>query len=170
MTTLPEWLSSPVDTVPKSTVSKELNLVIFEQVFPTIMDKLCEGYTLSNALKEDDRNISEGAFLRWIKKDPERLKLYCEAKEIRTENWAGRIISHASGENPMEDVQRSKLIVDSYRWLMESDNRKVYGKSQQIEIGGTISVASALEAAKARLLEASTIDMPLIEKNNDMGG
>lgn len=157
---LPDWLSSPIDTMAKSDANKELSLVIFEQAFPCIMDRLCEGYTLSNALKEDGRNIGEGAFLRWIKKDQERLKLYSEAKEIRTENWAGKILEHAIGEaNPLEDVNRSKLVVDSYKWLMSADNRKTYGASQQIEIGGTISISSALEAARARLINSNTIDM-----------
>jgi hypothetical protein len=131
----------------------------YESVFPRILEKMYGGSTLQAAINDDFREIDSGAFLRWIKKDPQRQVLYKEAKEIRTEAWAGKIIEHAIAENTTEDVQRSTLIVNTYKWLMASDNRKAYGESKQIDFGGTISITSALAAAKTRVIENEVIDV-----------
>jgi hypothetical protein len=42
---------------------------------------------------------------------------------------------------------------------MASDNRKAYGESKQIDFGGTISITSALAAAKTRVIENEVIDV-----------
>lgn len=159
-TKLPDWLSAPSEKVPQTRASKQYNLIIFEQAFPTVLDRLCEGYTLKKAVEEDGRNISLGAFHRWIKTSSERFREYNDALEVRSQVWADKSLEHALGEaNPMEDVNRSKLIVDQYRWLIAADNRKKYGATQRVEVDATISVSSALEAARARLIESRTIDM-----------
>jgi len=157
---LPTWLSAPDPTPPaRSKPMRELVLVQYESVFPRILEKMYGGSTLQAAIGDDFREIDSGAFLRWIKKDPQRQVLYKEAKEIRTEAWAGKIIEHAIAENTTEDVQRSTLIVNTYKWLMASDNRKAYGESKQIDFGGTISITSALAAAKTRVIENEVIDV-----------
>ena len=156
---LPNWLTVP-DPAPHkpSREVKALALVQFESAFPKILERIYSGSTLQAAINDDFRELDSGAFLRWIKKDPERHSLYKEAKEIRTEAWAGKIIEHAVASDSAEDVQRSKLIVDTYKWLMASDNRKTYGDTKQIDFGGTISITAALEQARSRVIEAEVIE------------
>lgn len=156
---LPYWLTVP-DPAPHrpSREVKALVLVQFESAFPKILERIYSGSTLQAAIEDDFRELDSGAFLRWIKKDPERHGLYKEAKEIRTEAWAGKIIQHAVASDSAEDVQRSKLIVDTYKWLMASDNRKTYGDTKQIDFGGTISITAALEQARGRVIEAEVIE------------
>jgi len=157
---LPNWLTVPDPPEPKrSREAKALVLIQFESAFPRILEKLYSGSTLQAAINDDFRELDSGAFLRWIKKDPERHSLYKEAKEIRTEAWAGKIIQHAVASDNAEDVQRSKLIVDTYKWLMAADNRKTYGDTKQIDFGGTISISGALAAAQARVIEAEIEDV-----------
>ena len=167
----PDWLSLPDPPEPKpSTEARQLALTVFESVFPTILEKMCSGSTLQAAIDDDHRQLDSGAFIRWIKKDPERHTLYKEAKEIRTEAWAGKIIEHATAEDNAEDVQRSRLVVDTYKWLMAADNRKAYGETKQIDFGGSISITGALAAARSRMVTDEVIEMvedatPRLENN-----
>lgn len=148
----------------------------FEAVYPRILDLLSSGYTLTNAIKELPLDIDSGAFLRWIKKDPQRHEAYKEAKEIRTEAWAGKLVEYAEAADTAEDVQRSKLKVDTLKWLMAADNRRTYGDSKTIELGGTISVLGALAAAQQRVIDAEVVEViehssvtsqPQIEQDDD---
>jgi hypothetical protein len=155
---LPDWLTAPAPRPPAtSSQGRALLFDLYEAVFPRVLDKIYSGSTLQAALKDDFRDIDAGAFMRWIKKDPDRHGLYKEAKEIRTEAWAGRLIDHAVGADLAEDVQRSKVAVDAYKWLMAADNRRVYGETKQIDFGGTISINSVLAAARERIVNVIDI-------------
>ena len=161
---LPDWLTAgdPAPIKP-SREAKALVFQQFETVFPRVIDLIASGYTLTSAVKEVPYGIDLGAFTRWVKKDPTRNEMYKEAKEIRTEAWAGKVIEHATAEDSFEDVARSKLIVDAYKWLMAADNRKTYGQSTQIELGGQISILGALAAANERTLELVEDVTPRLE-------
>lgn len=175
---LPDWLSgAPVertrrrDALPPNQEGRALLFVQFESVFPRILEMMCAGYTLDNAIKELPPTypvIDPGAFMRWLRKNPKYHEMYKEAKEIRTEAWAGRIIAHAEGaeEGTMNDTARSRLIVDTYKWLMGADNRKQYGDTKTIEMNTNISITAALAQAQGRVIEAQLVedDVDLIEE------
>lgn len=147
---------------------KQLTLRTFEVIFPSVLEKLSEGYTLAQVFKEDHRTLPLGAFVRWMMKDPTRAAMYKEAKEIRSEQWAGKIIEIAEAtDNPLEDVARSKLKVDTYKYLMGADNRKAYGDTKTIDVGGTISITAALAAAASRVSEALVEDATIIDRTED---
>jgi hypothetical protein len=176
---LPDWLSSsaptpathapistPTFTPPTSKLVKSANQdprekllnVQYENLFMRALDEITAGKTLVQVLRDDLREFEQGAFLRWINKDPVRKQMYKEAKELRTEAWAGWVVEESYGENTLRDVQRSRLITDNLRWLMTADNRRTYGDTKQIDIGGTISITGALAAAQARLINDEIID------------
>lgn len=165
---LPSWLMTPEAPEPKpSAEGKALLFQQFEMVYPRVLERIYSGYTLTKAIKELPIEIDSGAFMRWLKKDPQRFELYKEAKEIRTEAWAGKIIEHAEGEytggaDCSELVQRSKLIVDTYKWLMGADNRRTYGDTKSIELNSTISITAALAQAQSRVL-IDAVDADVVE-------
>ena len=119
---------------------------------------MVKGRTLKNVLSSDVRAVEYEAFFRWIKRDPQRFERYKEAKELRTEWWAGRIIEIAEADDTVEDVARSKLKIDTYKWLMGADNRKTYGEAKQIEVNQSISITAALEQARSRLASLPIVD------------
>lgn len=168
---VPDWLSvhpkrEPASSLTprgNSTEGKALLFAQFEMVLPRILEQVCEGYTLANAIKELPIKIDAGAFMRWLKKQPKFHEMYKEAKEVRTEAWAGEIIRHAEGigvdgSPSMDDTARSRLIVDTYKWLMSADNRKQYGDTKTIEMNTTISITAALAQAQGRVIEAQLIE------------
>jgi hypothetical protein len=156
---LPSWLSvMDPSPPPVSKERKALLFVQFEMAFPRVLELMSSGYTLNRAVDEIPIDIDHGAFLRWINKNPGRKELYKEAKEIRTESWAGKLVEYAEGESTAEDVQRSKLKVDTLKWLMGADNRRTYGDVKQVELGGSISITAALAQASQRVIEGVVID------------
>lgn len=160
---MPSWLSAP-DPAPiaPSKEGKALLFIQFESVFQRVMEAVSGGSTLTNALKDLPIELDPGAFYRWVRKDHNRFEQYKEAKELRTESWAGKLVEYAEAADSMEDVNRSKLKVDTLKWLMAADNRRTYGDTKQIEIGGSISITAALSAAQQRVtqvIESEVVDV-----------
>lgn len=160
---LPHWLTAGnVPTIPKSEERKRVLFAQFDMVLPRVVESICEGSTLKAALRRLPIPIDHGAFMKWLKTDKQRYQLYLEAKEFRTEVWAGKMVEHAEGVDEegnvkLEDVSRSRLIVDTYKWLMGADNRKVYGDTKTVEVTGGISIVAALEQARARVLSIEDV-------------
>jgi hypothetical protein len=177
---LPDWLSTDTPdpdpdptpdttTIPatQSKTQKELLHLQYESFFMRVIELIPQGKTLKSIIEQDMREFEYGSFLRWINKDPHRKALYSDAKELRTETWAGEIIEIADALDSVEDVNRSKLRIDSRKWLMGADFRKQYGASTQIEIGGAISILTALDAANARVISMDDVTdvTPRLENN-----
>lgn len=154
-TLLPDWLE-PAPPKP-SPEGKALVLVQYEQVFMRAIDSIAHGKSLSQVLRDDQREIDYNDFYRWIKKDPTRRQLFDEAQELRTEFMAGEIIEIADAEDSIEDVNRSKLKIDTRKWLMGAHNRKKYGATTSIEMTGGISITGALAAAQARVIDLGDV-------------
>jgi hypothetical protein len=154
---LPDWLD-PAPLKP-SKEGKALILVQYEQVFMRAIDSIAHGMSLSQVLRDDHRDIDYNDFYRWIKKDPHRKQLFDEAQELRTEFMAGEIIEIADADDSLEDVNRSKLKIDTRKWLMGAHNKKKYGATTNIEVSGGISITEALAAAQARVIDLEVLDV-----------
>lgn len=159
---LPDWLSAPEQTIPISPIvikaQTDLMLTQYEIVFMRALEQIAAGRTFQSVVNQDFREFEYGAFLRWIKKDPIRHQLYKEAKELRTETWANEMIAIADADDSMEDVARSKLRIDTRKWLMGADNRKQYGEIKTIDVGGSISILGALAAADSRVIDLADVE------------
>ena len=151
-----------LDPQERRRLSRELLDATFEAMFERVLTEITRGRTLKSIVADDLRDIDYDAFWRWIKRDSRRHDRYKEAKELRTEWWAGRIIEIAEADDALEDVARSKLKIDTYKWLMGADNRKTYGESKQIEVSTSISITAALEQARSRVAA-----LPVVEEIDD---
>ena len=151
---LPDWLE-PAPPKP-SPEGKALALVQFEVLFPRIMDMIASGYDMTLAVEELPVKLNLGAFRRWVKKDPDRAGQLKEAEELRSEVWADKMMRHATGYYEMEDVNRSKLKIDTRKWLMGAHNKK-YKTSTTVEMTGGISITDALSAARARTIDLADV-------------
>ena len=147
---LPSWM-----TQPPATSKKELQETQFSVFFETILDKISRGINLKEILRDDQRDFDYTQLLRWIHKDPMRKSRYYEAQEIGSEMIAAEILEIADGVNDSgvpEDVQRSKLRIDSRQFLIKTWNRKRYGDIKTLEVNQNISITAALEQANSRLI------------------
>jgi hypothetical protein len=152
-----------VDPQERKRLTRELLDATFDAMFERVLTEITCGRTLKSIVAEDMRDIDYAAFWRWIKRDSRRTERYKEAKELRTEWWAGRIIEIAEADDTAEDVARSKIKIDTYKWLMGADNRKTYGETKQIELSTSISITAALEQARSRVAA-----LPLVEDITDV--
>lgn len=149
---LPTWLSAP-EPEQSANRNNHQQLVDYNDIFMVILDRIAKGQSFHQLVEEDHRNIDYNHFYRWIKKDPQRYELFKEAQELRTEFMAGEILRIADAEDSMEDVNRSRLKIETRKFLMGAHNRKRYGESKQIEMTTTISITEALAQANARLID-----------------
>jgi len=157
---LPNWLSTLPASTPTSSSNpvRELREKRFEIFFETILNKLEQGIALTEILKDDQRDFDYAGLLRWIHKDPQRKSRYYEAQEIGTEIIMAECIEIADGKDGMEDVQRSKLRIDTRLFQAKSWNRKRYGDVKTLEVNQNISITAALEQANSRLVQGRIIE------------
>ena len=165
---IPNWLSVPEPTSSTTSLpskaARELLHLQYENMFENFIEQVYRGRSLKSLVDDDPRLVSYEDFLRWIKRDPQRNERFKEAQEMRTEFIAGEIIEIADGVESVDPsspdtVNRDKLRIDTRKWLMSAHNRKRYGETKQIELGGTISITEALAQAQARVIEAEVIDV-----------
>ena len=159
---LPSWMTQAPPPASNNPV-KELREKRFEIFFETILNKLEQGIALTEILKDDQRDFDYAGLLRWIHKDPQRKSRYYEAQEIGTEMILAECIEIADGKDGMEDVQRSKLRIDTRLFQAKSWNRKRYGDVKTLEVNQNISITAALEQAQARLPAGRVIDHEDVE-------
>jgi hypothetical protein len=155
---LPSWM-----TQAPATSKKELQEKQFEIFFETILDKISRGINLKEVLRDDQRDFDYTQLLRWIHKDPMRKSRYYEAQEIGSEMIAAEILEIADAVDSVEDVQRSKLRIDSRQFLIKTWNRKRYGDIKTLEVNQNISITAALEQANQRLSIGRVIDHEDVE-------
>jgi hypothetical protein len=174
---LPNWLTVPdPEPLRTSKAAKALLHVEYEQIFERVVEDIYRGRSLQSLIEDDHRAISYEDFLRWVKRDAVRHERFKEAQEMRTEFLAGEILEIADGVESVDPhsndtVNRDKLRIDTRKWLMGAHNRKRYGETKQIELGGTISITEALAQAQARVIEGEVLDVsdvtPRLGNDND---
>lgn len=151
---LPDWLNgTPKREEPKE--NKELLFRRFEGFFPTLLDRLCAGQTITQALEEFPLPIERGAFMRWVRADASRNSMYKDAKEVRTEHLTAKMLTLAerAGSGQIMDFEGAKLEVDIYKWLIPRENKKDYGDTKTIELNQNISIVAALQAGDNRIAQ-----------------
>lgn len=103
----------------------------------------------------------------WLAKYPEFSEQYARAKETAMEAMAEEIMAIADDgandymdredpDNPGyaingEHIQRSKLRVDTRRWLMSKLAPKKYGEKLKLNVEGTMTLADRMARSKERV-------------------
>ena len=127
---VPPWLL-PVSPL-RLPVTKA-NEILFENMFDAVMDRVARGEPLSRIITEDPRGLSYPQFRRWIDKDPERKQTFEEVKKYYMEVLEDeRLIISDGKENPMEDIERTKVRIKTRTDTMAAWNER-YGKADKLE-------------------------------------
>lgn len=125
-----------------------------EQSFSKIIKKISdEGFSLRTALSQEDMPSSQ-TFYKWIDDDEIKSKQYARACEERAEYMAQEILDIADENNAdayIDDegnakidgnvVQRSKLRVDTRKWLMSKQAPKKYGDKTDTTVKQDITIS-----------------------------
>lgn len=155
-----------------------------DEMAEIICMRLAEGDSLRKICSDEDMPSKTSVF-RWLAKNSSFRDQYAQAKEMGCQVWAEEIIDIADdGSNDWmeqldkdgevagyrlngEHVQRSKLRVDSRKWLLSKLAPKKYGDrmavDQKTELAGRVEhdhyvdLESALELLKEHGIDPSTI-------------
>lgn len=174
---LPEWLTAPAPPAqpsPNRYLLAEINHEIYNNMLEHVLDKLAEGQSIGSILRACNRGKELGQFIRWLMKDQQRKARYEEALMFGAEVMKAQLVDIADGvsedgsEIP-EDIQRSKLRIDTRLKTMGFDNKKKYGDTKTIEINQNISITDALAAARARVADVidAEVSLPKLENDDD---
>ena len=159
---LPAWLV-PVQhdqKFPRTKDHKEITRITYEALFERVVENMEVGVTASSTVKNDPRNVDLGNFMGWVRKDPERLSRFEEAKKNGMLILGDRLLEIVEDTESMEDVQRTKLRVDTLKWVMQSwDKRyRTSEKSDMAQSGQVTVVISQVESPYRQIESGVTID------------
>ena len=151
---VPDWLMGEQPIAKRSpTLLKRLTEETYGAFFETVLDRVATGDTFKSILSEDGRNIAPGKMMSWIKRDPEREQRYYDAQEIGMELVADELIGIADAvDNPMEDVQRSSLRIDTRFKLLKSRHKHRYGDNKNVNITQQTLKSDHLTALASRMV------------------
>lgn len=126
-----------------------------EDVAARICAEMAEGKSIRAICKADDMPAVSTVFL-WLAKHKTFSEQYLRAQQDRTVAWAEEIVDIADEKD--EDVQRSRLKVDTRKWLMSKLAPKKYGDRLVAEHTGpnggpiqTVDLTNATDDDLARL-------------------
>ena len=141
------------------------------ELFTTICERIANGESLRQVCRSDDMP-AKSTVMRWLGEKPECRDQYARARELLVEHWADEILEIADdgttdyvtkvGRNgteyeavDQEHIQRSRLRVDSRKWLMSKLAPQKYGDRVDVEHSGEVQhthVASLSDREKMRRL------------------
>lgn len=136
-----------------------------------LFDEIAAGRSVRSLCAEKDMP-SQDTFYKWVARDREFAERYARAKTLQVEKMAEDILDISDdGENDTyidadgirrvdnDVIQRSRLRVDTRKWLMAKLMPKKYGERQDINVNATIQnlTQEQLDARLAELLRKTGI-------------
>lgn len=141
-----------------------------------ICEKIADGMSLRDICLEDGAPHRSTVF-RWLSQHPDFNDQYGRAREAQAELLADELMAISDdGQNDTyldEDgkqrtdhdvIARSKLRVDTRKWIASKLKPKVYGDRQQLDISGTLAITEASEedlmAELVELVSTGVLKLP----------
>jgi len=122
----------------------------------SICERIADGESLKTICHSESMPCMSSIF-NWLRKDKEFVEKYARAKEAQVEALAEELLDIADdatndwmdkrfGETEVrvidnEAIQRSKLRVDTRKWLMSKLQPKKYGEKLDLNHGGSVGVS-----------------------------
>ena len=133
-------------TAPKRKAGRQLTYT--PSIGATICDRLAAGESL-RAICRDRGMPLEQTVRGWVIDGVEGFAAqYARARELQAMRWAEEILDYA--DDKKADANRSRLQVDTRKWLLSKVLPKVYGEKLDLNHSGSIGLVGALEAARER--------------------
>ncbi len=164
---IPDWLIEEQPT--KQRRSKEMLELAnkqYEIAFEYALEKIAAGITLTDAMREYHQQIDVPKFRQWIQSNKDRKERQDKAKALGMEALEDELVRIADGATDPtslpEDVQRSKLRIETRLRVMGFNNRKYKDKQESgnpfagginIVIAGVESPYKTVTAAPTNVIE-----------------
>lgn len=173
--------STPLQNTPAAPVSRgsrrAARIKFSETAGDLICGRMAEGETLRQICR-DPAMPARSTVYRWLSKESGFASQYALARELLVEGWADEIIEIADdgttdyitkvGRNgaeyeavDQEHIQRSRLRVDTRRWLLSKLNPGQYGDHMEVEHTGAVDHRLQLtDTEKVRRLALFLLQSP----------
>lgn len=122
--------TQPMMSAKDARESREYN---YDIIFTRILPQLESGRPLSELLREiaeRETNLDITGFRRWVHNDDARSKTYKAAKKIGARCVEDEMLRIADDVD--KDVYRSKLQLDTRKWLLGVWDRDTYGDKREV--------------------------------------
>jgi hypothetical protein len=116
-----------------------------------VFGRMIRGATVSAACREE--NIRRSTFVDWVQADADLAVKYARARDLMLDHMADEVleVSDDSRKDVIRDdegnervnsefVQRSKLRVDSRKWLLSKLRPEQYGDLTKVQVSGALAV------------------------------
>ena len=120
-----------------------------DKVFLDIIQQIELGRSIKNILDDDTYPITRSTFYNWLNENPERIELYKKATEIRADGIFDDMLEisddgtkdyyydvNVNRQQSMVAVNRSRLQLDTRKWVLGRMNPKKYSEKLDITSGG----------------------------------
>lgn len=120
-----------------------------DKVFLDIIQQIELGRSIKNILDDDTYPITRSTFYNWLNENPERIELYKRATEIRADGIFDDMLEisddgtkdyyydvNGNRQQSMVAVNRSRLQLDTRKWVLGRMNPKKYSEKLDITSGG----------------------------------
>ncbi len=122
-----------------------------EELAAEVCRRICEGESLRQVCRDESMPCTS-TVMKWANEIPEFTEQYAKAREMLLEHWAEEITEIADdGSNDWikrekedgrveivldaEHINRSRLRVDTRKWLMSKLSAKKYGDRTALDLG-----------------------------------
>lgn len=139
-----------------------------EEIAAEVCDRLSQGESL-RSICEDPRLPSHQTIYKWAAVQPTFRTAYARAREAQMEGWADEIVEIADDDSgdyverigkdgtverafDPENVQRSKLKIETRKWIM-SKLAPRYADKVALDVSGTIDVSTLSDAELEKRLK-----------------
>lgn len=150
---LPEWLTA-APPEPTPSVDPALRDTQYGILFEHLLDRVTVGESLASVLRNDVRQIDQAAFMRYVKRNAERMQRLREAQEIHAEVIASEIQDLADDATEL-DSRVVEIKINARKWTAGINDRKRFGERKEIEINQNIDIRGALADARQRVIEGA---------------
>ena len=120
-----------------------------DKVFLDIIQQIELGRSLKNILDDDTYPISRATFYNWLNDNPDSIELYKKATEIRADGIFDDMLEisddntkdyyydvNGNRQQSMVAVNRSRLQLDTRKWVLGRMNPRKYSEKLDITSGG----------------------------------
>lgn len=129
-----------------------------DELAETICTLLMEGQSLVRICSHDNMP-SRQTVARWLAAKPEFQQRYTRAREVQAEFMADELLAladdasedfYGEGQPNRVAVQRSKLQIDTRKWVASKLLPRKYGERIDMNVTGELSLAEMVKEARAR--------------------
>lgn len=109
-----------------------------DELFNSICDRLSEGESLRK-ICEDVTMPSKSNVLKWIRDSKKLQDQYARAKQESSDAWAEEMIDLIKDtEKDSNAIQKTRLQIDTMKWLMSKQKPKKYGDKLDLTSDGKV--------------------------------